>query len=470
MELVADRNGKRTRWTRRGLLGRGAAVAGAAGASLALAACGSFGGGNAGRNAQKQIAAVSGTVIWQARDPASYRSVADWATGEFRKRFPNITVEIQQDTTGNFDKTIATLVGGAGPDIINGWGRLMVQYAAKGLTVNHNELTREFKQADVGDFVKSQWDGLVIPTTNFRLGIPIYVNLFMLFYNKSLLLQRGLKEPDDTWDHSIYSAALKTLTYEEAGGKKVWGGFANVTVPDRQYHVKAYGGHYVNPKDLTKTMLDQVPAQQALQWIHDRLWLDKTWAPLDAARRTWTPNSQQDGFGQGVLATFEDGMDKVAPVAQRMALGSDWNVAPIPRGPVARNTLITTDAHALWRNSKVKDAAWEFMKFLSSREFYEQQATSELLIPPRRSSFDAWVNAVKQKLGSSGQAFAFKAIQEAMSYATVDEVFLCQNEAERVLNDAVGAVFVRGERPPTYLRDVAAQVNQAAGSCGAKLS
>jgi multiple sugar transport system substrate-binding protein len=456
--------------TRRSALGWARKVASGSVAALGLAACGTFGDGNASRDAQRMTAAVSGTVTWQARDAASYKAVADWATGEFRKKFPNITVEIQQDTTGNFEKTIATLVGGAGPDIINGWGRLLVQYAAKGLTVNHNELTRELKQADVQDFVKAQWDGLVIPTTNFRLGIPIYINLFMLYYNKSLLQQRGQKEPDESWDHTTYATALKTLTYEESGGKKVWGGFANVTVPDRQYHVRSFGGHFVDPKDLTRTLLDRAPAQQALQWVYDRLWVDKTWAPLDAARRTWQPNSQQDGFGQGTLATFEDGMDKIAPVVQRMASGNEWNVAPIPKGPASRNTLITTDAHALWRNSKVKDAAWEFMKFLSSREFYEQQASNELLIPPRRSSFDAWVNAVKTKLGSSGQGFAFKAIQEAVTYAAVDEVFLCQNEAERVLNDALATVFVRGEKPPTFFKDVTTQINQAAGSCGAKFS
>lgn len=445
-------------------------MAGAGSVAALIAACGPAGGG-AGQAGSGATGSMSGKIIWQARDPQSYKAVADWAVTEFKRKYPDITVEADQTSTGNFDKTITTLVAGTGPDLLYGWGRLMVQYAAKGVVLNHADLVKGMKAAEIQDFVKTQWDGMVIPTTNFRYGLPNYVNLFMLYYNKTIFQKRGQKEPDDTWDHNTYATAMKALTFEESG-KQVYGGFGRVDIPDRQYHVRAFGGNYVDPKDLTKTQLGEAPALQALQWLYDRLHVDRSWGPIDGSRRTWKPDSQQDGFGQGVLATFEDGMDKLNPVAMRMAQGNEWNIVPMPKGPAARNTLITTDSQAIWKNTKVKDAAWEFLQFISSKEFYAQQAQIELLIPSRKSGYETWMNAVKPRLQSSSPNFNFKAIQDALNqtYPTVDQVYLCQQEAERVQNDAINAVLTRGEKPPSSLRDIAPQINQAAGSCGAKFS
>jgi ABC-type glycerol-3-phosphate transport system substrate-binding protein len=132
---------------------------------------------------------------------------------------------------------------------------------------------------------------------------------------------------------------------------------------------------------------------------------------------------------------------------------------------------VTTDSWALWKETKAKDAGWQFMKFLISKEYYEQQARIEGFMPSRKSVIETWINYWKPKLASSSPSFNFKAITDAlttMNYAEVDEVFLCQNEAERVLNDVIGAVLVRGEKPASYFRDMVGQINQAAGSCGAK--
>jgi ABC-type glycerol-3-phosphate transport system substrate-binding protein len=445
-------------------------MAGAGGTAALMAACGPAGGG-AGQAGGGSTTSFSGKIIWQAREGATYRQLADWAVTEFKKKYPDITVEISQDSTGNFDKTVTTLVAGTGPDVLHGWGRLMVQYAAKGVVVNHNDLVKDIKQADKDDFVKAQWDGLVIPTTQFRYGVPTYVNLFPLYYNKTIFQKRGQKEPDDTWDHNTYATALKALTFEESG-KPVWGGFANIVVPDRQYHVRAFGGNYVDPKDLTKTQLGEAPALAGMQWLYDRLHTDKSWAPIDGAKRTWQPNGQVDGFAQGVLSTFEDGLHQLANVGGKMAAGNEWNIMHMPKGPAARNTLVTTDSWALWKNTKAKDAAWAFMQFLIGKDFYGQQAGIELLIPSRKSVFETWQNAVRPKIQSSSPNFNFKVVQEMLgqTYPTVDQVFLCQQEAERVLNDALAAVLTRGERPPSHFRDVSAQINQAAGSCGAKFT
>jgi ABC-type glycerol-3-phosphate transport system substrate-binding protein len=101
-------------------------------------------------------AGLSGRVQWQIRGGPTYKQLADWATEEFRKKFPNITIEASPDTTGDFSRTTATLVAGSGPDIIHGWGQLMVQYASKGVLANMNDFTKSLAKADTDDFVDQQ--------------------------------------------------------------------------------------------------------------------------------------------------------------------------------------------------------------------------------------------------------------------------------------------------------------------------
>lgn len=54
----------------------------------------------------------------------------------------------------------------------------------------------------------------------------------------------------------------------------------------------------------------------------------------------------------------------------------------------------------------------------------------------------------------------------AEAVRAVDEVFLCQSEALKVVEPALRAIFAEGARPTLYFRDIKAQIEQAAGSCG----
>jgi multiple sugar transport system substrate-binding protein len=114
---------------------------------------------------------------------------------------------------------------------------LHVQYAAKGATLNLSDLVKDLKPEDVSDFVDAQWKGMVIPTTSFRYGMPTYVNMFVLYYNKNLFQKQGVPEPTPDWTHDVYADSLKKLTFMN-GETPVYGGFARVDIPDRQYHAR----------------------------------------------------------------------------------------------------------------------------------------------------------------------------------------------------------------------------------------
>jgi ABC-type glycerol-3-phosphate transport system substrate-binding protein len=134
-----------------------------------------------------------------------------------------------------------------------------------------------------------------------------------------------------------------------------------------------------------------------------------------------------------------------------------------------RAVLGTTDGWGLWKGTKGKDAAWGLMTFLTSREWYERQADVEGLLPSRKSVLDAWVKVTREKTPALA-TIDYTVVTDALTrlnYPVVDEAFLCQAEVStQVMTAAQDAVFRDGEQPPTYFRDIKADIERAAASCG----
>lgn len=439
-------------------------LAGAGGVAAALAACG----GTAARDESKPAANTTPVrLLWQVKSSATYRELASWAVEQFRKTHPNATIDLMGDE-GNVEKTVATMVSGEGPDVIHAWGNLLWQFAAKGQMYNHNELIKDWKKAEIDDFAPSQWNSFVIPGTSFRYGLPMYINTVVLYYNKTLFQKRGQKEPTVDWTHDDYQQMLKQMTFQD-GDKKVWGGDIPAAGYDRfQAHVLAFGGHVVDPKNLAKSALDTKEAQQGLEWLRARLFQDQTLSPQDSARRTWQPTGVQDGFEQGALATMEAALGSVWLRAAKNAASMTWDIAHVPKGPARRAVLGTTDGWALWKGTKAKETAWELMKLAVTNEFYDQQSKIEARFPSRKSAMDTWVKIMREQYPAT-QPVNLKVITDAlttMNYPTVDESFLCQTEAQPVLQAALDDVFKAGMSPVTLFRDIKPQLDEAAGRCG----
>ena len=184
--------------TRRHLVGIGGA--------LAASALGALPGADGSTAPQAQNTRAFRLLI-QVRGTAGYEDLTRWGFDEFKKKYPNATLDTMRDE-GNVEKTIATMVAGEGPDIMHAWGHVMWQMAAKGQLYNHNDLIRDWKPADIQDFADFQWKGFVIPTTNFRFGLPLYINMMVLYVNKSLFAKRGQKKPTADWNHDDYATML----------------------------------------------------------------------------------------------------------------------------------------------------------------------------------------------------------------------------------------------------------------------
>jgi multiple sugar transport system substrate-binding protein len=412
--------------------------------------------------------AAPARLVWQIRGGPTYEDLVKTMLPAFKAEHPNVTVEYAASGAGNNEKTLTLMIAGEGPDVFQNWPPGIWELSAQGQVQNLNEYTRDLRKADVDDFIRYQWETVQIPTTSFRYGLPTYVDMDVLFYNKALFGQRGAKEPTAEWGRDEYAAALKQLTFTDGNGARVYGGAkpANSFIRGQNL-ITMFGGHVVDPKDLTKTQLDQPPAQSALEWARARLFDDQSWAPLDASKRDWQPNGLRDGFLQGRVATFEEGMGQLQVIAERMQV--EWDIQHVPKGPNKRTALGDTDAWSMWRQSKAKDAAWSLLQFVTSRPWYERQAEIEQLIPSRKSALDHWVKAVRQRYPAL-EKVNLKVITDAlttMNYLTPTENFLCQTEAGQVVNPALNQILRDGTARPILMRDLKPQIESAAGACGA---
>jgi multiple sugar transport system substrate-binding protein len=451
------------RTTRRRVLAGTAGLAAAGGVPL-LAACGPAGGGQPSAVGTADDAPAK--LLWEIRGGPTYEELVKEGLALFKQRFPKVEVEYFAKAGNWQEKLLSGWAAGSGADVYQAWDDNFWRFAAAGTLLNVNDLLKDYKKSDLDDFVKGQWNGFQIPTTNIRFGMPTYINTGVLYFNRNTFRKAGVKEPDGTWTYTDYAETSRRLT-RVVDGRQVYGNYHPRGFGRTQNTLWAFGGHYVDPKDFKKTQVHLPEAQQALEWLHDRYWKDLSWLP---------PKQQPTGFtfwgglGDGLFAMAEDGMHALKDVAR--VEGMEFDIAPIPKGPKQRMSWITTDGWGLWNGSKHRQAAWELVKFLTSVEWYKLQSRIELLIPSRVSLLDDWIQVIRSKFPVL-EKVNLKVVRDAMTAAppvvSTWEQFLCAADANKIINDTLVEMFTEGTAKASAFRDRKDQLEQAAAGCGATL-
>lgn len=454
------RSAEGRKWTRRNGLVAAGAVAGGAFA----AACGA--GSGAQQPAPNAAADTPAKLLVKIRSGPTYEQAFKEGVAQFKQKFPKVEIDYFPEETGWPEKLLAGWAGGAGADVFQAWDSHFWRFAATGVLVNINDLLKDFKKADLDDFVKGQWNGFQIPQTNIRFGLPTYINTGVLYYNKNTFRKAGVKEPDATWTYDDYAEASKRLTRNE-GGRQVYGAFHPLGKGRVENTMWARGGSWVDANDFKKSAAHLPEAQAALDWLSDRYWKDVSWLP---------PKQRPTGFtffsslGDGLVAMAEEGMHALKDVAR--VEGMEFDIAPIPKGPKQRMSWITTDGWGLWNGSKARPQAWEFMKYLASVEWYRIQAQQDLLIPARLSVIDEWIQILKGRF-SSLQNVNLKGVKDNLA-ASPPVVrtwpqYLCAVDADKVVNDTLTEIFTEGTVKPNIFVSRKDQIDTAAAGCGLSL-
>jgi multiple sugar transport system substrate-binding protein len=400
-------------------------------------------------------------VRWEFRgDDISIKGGEEAVAKLFAPNRPNIKVRIEPAPDQQRDeKLIAAMVAGTAPDVFESWTDNVTQYADRGQVTDIEPLVkRDYKAEDLKDFYEWQWRDFVLPS-GIRFGIPKYVNVMTLWVNKDQWEKAGQPLPTKDWTHKEYAEAARKLARVKGAPDDMYG----VRIPmwnwDRfWYRVEMWGGYVANPKDPTECLLGSEEALAALEWARELMWDSKALAqPLALGGPTASIWPQWAGQK---YAAIEEGVYPFR-VVREVKNTFKWQYAHVPKGPKMRKVLGTTDGYVMWSKTKVPDAAWELMKFQGGKEYQEAQVGWSGLIPVRHSVLDKWKSIVIKaypELEAANVDVGVEAMKEG--YPGNRVLFKKDAEARQIIVPALEKLFVSGNTPVTYMKEIAEQVTK----------
>ena len=212
--------------------------------------------------------------------------------------------------------------------------------------------------------------------------IPNNQDLFIVFYNKELLTEKGFKAPPKTFDE-LFSMA-KALTDPS---KQIYGfvgrGLKNANVVLYDNFLLGWNQETVSA-DGKKLLTDTPEAVEAGQYYQKIM---KECGPPGNIGFNW--NECQTTFMQGRAAMWLDGIGFSAPLLDKAKskVGDKIGFAPVPAGPKSHNCATFIEGVGIPANAKNKKAAWLFVQWVTGKTFLNEQLRVGAGTPPRLSCY-----------------------------------------------------------------------------------
>ena len=353
----------------------------AVGASLcalpaATAACGPRPGSSPGAApAGADLARPAGVLWlnWEANPTqldGNTRSVA-----AFQALHPQIKVETSPQATAYWDKLSSLKAGGTPPDLWEWEPKHVVDYAMRKQVLDLQPLAARDRY-DLADYFPKGIDQY--RWRNGLWGLPRDFPNREVYYNVTAFQKDGVpppasdwKKPDWTWDAFLEAARRLTRADGSQFGFNTGRGF-------RQWAVWVWGnGGEVIDEQRLECVLDRAPAVEALQFLQDLIHKHRVW-----------PEALPAGvnFASGQLAMHENIPANLGNARRDIGGKFVWDVVMHPRGKNGRYAAAGGGAGwTLDAATKVRDAAWAFLKHLNSSEQQIQLCQLGGTIGSRRS-------------------------------------------------------------------------------------
>ncbi len=341
---------------------------------MIISACGSNNGGNAESSAPASSVSPSpsespsGSPSESAspsKDPVTIKLMMYTANGQentlkgivdaFQAANTDVKVDYEVVPYADYDTKLNTLLAsGSEPDLFEVGYENFRTYASKELLL---DLTPTIA-ADAA-FKPEIYKKLAYDAFNYngkQMGVTHSFSDVVLFYNKDLFDAKGLKYPDASWTWKEELETAQKLTDAKSG---VWGTYAPFQFYEF-YKTIAQNGGGVFDADGKPTV--NSPANvEALQWMIDKASKYKVSPALNDDTFN-QPDADLNAFKEGNLAMARFGIwnfngFKEAPFK--------WDIALEP-GKTQKSHHFFADGLVASKNTKNSEAAWRFMKFISS--------------------------------------------------------------------------------------------------------
>jgi multiple sugar transport system substrate-binding protein len=286
----------------------------------------------------------------------------------FRAKNPAIIVI--NDPDAGPQRILTQLAGGVPPDVFAIYSPQSASlFARKDVLEDLRPWVRRY-DVDM-DMFWPQLDGFIYERGDRKrgriLGFPDNCGTYMLFYNRRMFREAGVREPDAAWTWRQFTDAALRLTKRDASGRVVQ--FGAVLPPPYllELFVWQMGGSWFS-QDGSACTVGTPEAKHAFEW----------WASL---RRTHhvAPSAMEEqslaplggwGGSQNLFKAEKAAMivtGRWLSIEWRQNKALDWDIAPVPYGR-HRVGMLESKIYAIPRSARNKELSFRFLRHLVSED------------------------------------------------------------------------------------------------------
>ena len=301
------------------------------------------------------------------------------AAAGFIKANKNVKVVFETGDCGVDYAACKTLAAGKNmPDVFVAGSWTYYQAANDGLTESLDSYLKK-DGLPTSDFTPAVMRALKSPSTGKTYGLPMGYNVQSLFFNKDLFKKAGLADPpaDGSYTYDDLRSWAKKLTLDKSGNNAdspsfdasniVQHGYFNFSAntpaiePGYGPVIAADGGGILNGSLRNKCIADSAGTIKGFQLLQDMMWKDHS---------TITPQLQQEESGsarwvRGEVAMQQGSHEQVTAV-QTGNPSLKYDIAALPKGSAGNASLVQIHIWSMAHASKSKDAAWMFIKYMTT--------------------------------------------------------------------------------------------------------
>lgn len=286
---------------------------------------------------------------------------------------------------------------------------------------------------DVNDYMQSGLDFSSVDGTLY--GIPHGSEYSIIFYNKTMIDEAGINIDEiKTWEDLI--AACATVEEKLPGTKGIAiRGQGNGAVTIVINLARAYGGDYIVDG---KAAINSDEFCKGVEVYSELL----KYAQEGASAMSWSETcnvfaQRQTAFRFDSDAQYPYLIDESSSLVAEDELG----FLPLPTGDVCASTTCGNWSIGISSGSKNKGAAWEFIRWMNTKEAIVQRAL-EFAAQPARSS--AWENEEVKAVYPNGFAET-TLVSGTIAGGSALPNMLYSTEARTAIGEAYDAIFAGGD-------------------------
>ncbi len=298
-------------------------------------------------------------AVWDINSTAYYKPIID----AYEAKNPNVKINMVDLGSADFMTALQTQLasGSSEFDVVT----------IKDIP-GYNNLVKKNMIVNLNDYIKKdgvdtkQYGGTAeqISVDGKLYALPFRSDFWVLFYNKALFDKAGVAYPTNDMTFAQYDALARKVT-NGSGANKVYGAHYHTWRSTVQLFGILDGKHTITqpPYDYLKPYYEMVLGQQ-----NDGIC--QNYATLKASSLHYSGQ-----FQNGTVAMMNMGSWYIATLIQKVKSGEadaakDWGIVKYPHaeGVEPGTTLGTITSLSISQGSKQKDAAWDFVKFVTSPE------------------------------------------------------------------------------------------------------